>query len=91
MSFTRYDFMNRRELREEATRRYGSNNGKKPALPINRNQAGYKYRLLLIQDDLSKGINPYHNKTSPSDVCNSLQRQHPWVSEPSLPSASSDD
>jgi hypothetical protein len=51
--------MNRKELIAESTRRFGTNKGSKPALPINRNQAGYKYRLLLVHDDLSKGINPY--------------------------------
>ena len=56
---TRYDFMTRKQLANETTKRFGTNRGKKPALPINRNQAKYKYRLLLIQDDLSKGINPY--------------------------------
>lgn len=55
---TRYDFMNGKELKAEATKRFGSNKGKKPALPINRNQAGYKYRLLLIADDMKKGIDP---------------------------------
>ena len=88
---TRYDFMNGKELKAEATKRFGSNKGKKPALPINRNQACYKYRLLLIQDDLSKGINPYHSTTSPSDGGNLLQPQHLLESLPSLPSASSDD
>ena len=56
---TRYDYMNRKELKAEATKRFGTNSGLKPPLPINRNQAGYKYRLLLIKDDLSKGIDPY--------------------------------
>ena len=56
---SRYDYMNGKELKAEATRRFGTSNGKKPGLPINRNQAGYKYRLLLIKDDLSKGIDPY--------------------------------
>lgn len=57
--FTRYDYLNGKELKAECSKRFGTNNGKKPALPINRNQACYKYRLLLIQDDLSKGIDPY--------------------------------
>lgn len=58
--------MNRKELAAEATRRYGSNRGRKPALPINRNQAGYKYRLLFIADDLKKGLNPYLEQSVPS-------------------------
>jgi hypothetical protein len=58
--FTRYDQMVARELKAEATKRFGTNSGlKNKPLPINRNQSGYKYRLLLIDDDLSKGINPY--------------------------------
>jgi len=56
---SRYDWMNGKELKAETTRRFGTNKGRKPALPINRNQAGYKYRLLLIEDDLKHGINPY--------------------------------
>jgi hypothetical protein len=87
--WTRYDYLNGKELKKEATRRFGTNKGKKPALPINRNQAGYKYRILLIEDDLRKGINPYHNNSSPSDVDSLVQPQRPWVSEPSLPSSSS--
>jgi len=55
---SRYDLMNGKELKKELTRRYGTNSGSKK-LPLNRNVAGYKYRLLFIQDDLSKGINPY--------------------------------
>ena len=39
-----------KQLKNEATKR---------TLPINRNQSKYKYRLLLIQDDLKKGVNPY--------------------------------
>ena len=56
---TLYDFMNGKELKKEATKRFGTNSGKKPGLPINRNQAGYKYRLLLIEDDLKNNRNPY--------------------------------
>jgi len=50
--------MNGKELKKELTRRYGTNSGSKK-LPLNRNEAGYKYRLLFIQDDLKHGINPY--------------------------------
>lgn len=55
---TRYDLMNGKELKEELTRRFGTNSGSKK-LPLNRNVAGYKYRLLFIEDDLKHGINPY--------------------------------
>lgn len=57
--FTRYDQMTGKELKAEATKRFGTNTGLKPGLPINRNQSGYKYRLILIQDDVKKGIDPY--------------------------------
>jgi hypothetical protein len=50
--------MNGKELKAELTRRFGTNSGWKK-LPLNRNEAGYKYRLLFIQDDLKNGINPY--------------------------------
>jgi hypothetical protein len=62
---TRYDAMVRRELKDELTRRFGTNSGlKNKPLPINRNQAGYKYRLLFIQDDLKRGVNPYLSEQS---------------------------
>jgi hypothetical protein len=57
--FTRYDFLCGRELKAEVTRRFGTNRGNKPALPINRNQSAFKYRLVLLNDDLKKGIDPY--------------------------------
>ena len=56
---TRYDQMTGKELKAEATKRFGTNSGLKPPLPINRNQSAYKYRLILIQDDVKKGIDPY--------------------------------
>jgi hypothetical protein len=56
--WTRYDQMNGRELKAELSRRFGTNSGCKK-LPLNRNEAGYKYRLFFIQDDLKNGINPY--------------------------------
>jgi hypothetical protein len=55
--FSRYDFMTGRELKDLFSRLYGKNQGKK--LPLNRNQAGYKYRLFFIQEDLKNGVNPY--------------------------------
>jgi hypothetical protein len=58
--------MNRRELKDELTRRFGTNSGCKK-LPLNRNEAGYKYRLLFIADDLKKNINPYLEQSAPSD------------------------
>ena len=61
--FTRYDAMVRRELKAELTRRFGTNSGWKK-LPLNRNEAGYKYRLLFIQDDLKNGVNPYLSEQS---------------------------
>jgi hypothetical protein len=86
---TRYDQMNGRELKAELTRRFGTNSGlKNKPLPINRNQAGYKYRVLFIQDDLKNGINPYHNSSSPSDDDSLVPPQSPLTSLPSLPSAS---
>ena len=57
--FTRYDLLTAKELKNEATKRFGTNSGRKPALPINRNQSGYKYRLLLIEDDVKNNRNPY--------------------------------
>ena len=57
--FSRYDFLNGKELKKEVTKRVGTNSGLKPGLPLNRNQSGYKYRLFLIEDDLKKGRNPY--------------------------------
>lgn len=51
--------MTGKELKNESTKRFGTNSGLKPALPINRNQSAYKYRLLLIEDDKKKGIDPY--------------------------------
>jgi hypothetical protein len=56
---SRYDLLCGRELKNEVSKRFGTNKGKKPALPINRNQAAYKYRLVLLEDDLKKGIDPY--------------------------------
>ena len=67
--------MTKRELKAETTKRFGTNTGLKPPLPINRNQPTYKYRLLLTKDDLSKGINPYHNNSSPSSDGNLVQLQ----------------
>ena len=66
-----------RELKNEVTKRVGTNTGLKPGLPLNRNQSSYKYRLFLIQDDLKKGINPYHSNSSPSDADNSVPQQSP--------------
>ena len=83
--------MNGKELKNECSKRFGTNSGLKPALPINRNQAGYKYRLLLIKDDLSKGINPYHNSSSPSDGGSPSQPPSREADEPSLPSVASVD
>lgn len=57
--FTRYDYMIGRELKKEATRRFGSNRGKDGALRINRNQSAYKYRELFKADDIANGIDPY--------------------------------
>jgi hypothetical protein len=59
--------MNGKELKKEVTKRVGTNKGKKPGLPLNRNQAGYKYRLFLIEDDVSKGIDPYLSKLESSN------------------------
>ena len=56
--FTRYDFMNGKELKQELSRRFGTSTGSK-RLPLNRNQSAFKYRLLFISDDLKNGINPY--------------------------------
>lgn len=55
---SKYDFLNGKELKKEATRRFGTCGGYHK-LPINRNQSGYKYRLILIEDDLKKGIDPW--------------------------------
>lgn len=49
--------MNRRELANEFTRRYKKEPNKKQ--PLTRNEAGYKYRLYFIEEDLKNGINPY--------------------------------
>lgn len=69
--FSKYDAMTRKELKAETTKRFGTNTGLKPGLLVNRNQPAYKYRLVLIQDDLQKGIDPYigtslyHNNSFP--------------------------
>lgn len=75
--FSRYDFMTGRELKDLFTRRYGTSQGKK--LPMNRNQAGYKYRLFFIQEDLSKGINPYLKiEPPPSHISNKDDRNNSY-------------
>ena len=91
---SKYDLLTGRELKDLFTKRYGTNRGTKK-LPMNRNHAGYKYRLFFIQEDLKKGINPYlspdHNKTSPLSVCNPLQQLYLSEVLPSSPSQTSDD
>jgi hypothetical protein len=69
---SRYDYLNGKELKNEMTKRIGTNKGKKPALPLNRNQAGYKYRLFLIADDLKRGLNPYLEQSVPSEIKDSV-------------------
>lgn len=76
--------MNRRELANEFTRRYKKEPNKKQ--PLTRNEAGYKYRLYFIQEDLKNGINPYHSTISPSDVCNLVPQQSSWAEEQFVPS-----
>ena len=71
--WTRYDFLNGKELKNELTRRFGTNSGCKK-LPLNRNEAAYKYRMLFVQDDLKNGINPFlnHDRSSSSVAVNQL-------------------
>lgn len=50
MPLTPYDFMNRPEMRVLIRKR---------KLKVYMNSTSATFRLALIQDDLSKGINPY--------------------------------
>lgn len=65
-SFTRYDYLSGKQLKDEFTKRFGSNTGS-AKLPLNRNQAKWKYRLLLAEDDLKHNINPYLPRSSETE------------------------
>jgi hypothetical protein len=80
MFLTRYDQMNRPEMRVEIRAR---------KLNVYMNANSLTFRQALIQDDVKKGINPYRNSSSPSDDESPLLQQRLLVSVPSLPSASS--
>lgn len=49
MAWSRYDFMNRTELRKEILKR---------KVKVYQNASGMKMRLALVQDDIDHGINP---------------------------------
>ena len=59
MSFTKYDFMTRKELAYELSKRFKIINGKNSKLPIRTNAVPYKLRLFLIKDDLQHNRDPY--------------------------------
>ena len=81
--FTRYDSFSGAQLKHEFTKRFGPSTNKK--MVVNRNQAKYKYRAILIKDDLDKGINPYimndHSNPSQLTVCNLLPQSLPLAEE----------
>lgn len=60
--WTRYDKMNRTEMRKEVLKR---------KVKVYQNANTLQFRQALIQDDVKNGINPYHNNSSPSSVDNS--------------------
>lgn len=61
-SWSRYDFFTRQQLQKEVMKR---------KLGTYQNSSKLRFRLDLIQDDISRGINPYishdHNNSSPLD------------------------
>lgn len=75
--WTRYDFMNRPEMRKEVIRR---------KVKVYLNASTLQFRLALIQDDIKNGINPYHNNSSPSDGGNLVPQQSSWAEEQFVPS-----
>lgn len=56
---SRYDLMNRPELRREVIKR---------KILVYLNSSGMKFRLALIEDDLKRGVNPYLEQSVPSVV-----------------------
>lgn len=77
--FTRYDSFSGAQLKHEFTKRFGPGTNKK--MVVNRNQAKYKYRAILIKDDLDKGINPYHNSYVQAIAYNPLPQSLPLAEE----------
>lgn len=79
--WTRYDKMNRTEMRKEVLKR---------KVKVYQNANTLQFRQALIQDDVKNGINPYHNNSSPSDDDNLLLQPNSLAEEPSVPTARQD-
>lgn len=79
--WTRYDKMNRPEMRKEVIKR---------KVKVYLNASTLQFRQALIQEDLKNGINPYHNNSFPSDDDNLVLQPNSLAEEPSVPTARQD-